>query len=350
MASPFKAPLSTSAQEAEVRIVLAVVPLEVVSSFVPVKVTVAPLLIVGASFTLVTVMFEVAAAVLKAVVPPPAVVSTLVPWVPLVWSQAEKVTEAVVPFSPSGTNRSLSVERSKRAELPATAPTAFHVPPPSSEYCQAPVPLTRPVTAIPCTAPVSTSLTWPASSVETRSPPLAVWSSLIVVKLLAPDNSGASFTLLTVMFAVAVAVLKAVVPPLVVVSTLVPWVPLVWSQAEKVTEAVVPFSPSGTNRSLSVARSKRAELPATAPTAFHVPPPSSEYCQAPVLLTRPVTAIPDSAPESTSLTWPESSVETRSPPLAVWSSLIVVKLLAPDKSGASLTLVTVIEAVAVWLE
>ena len=38
-------------------------------------------------------------------------------------------------------------------------------------------------------------------------------SSVIVVKLLAPLRTGASFTLVTVMLLVAVAVLNAVVPP-----------------------------------------------------------------------------------------------------------------------------------------
>ena len=70
---------------------------------------------------------------------------------------------------------------------------------------------------------------------------MLVWSSLMLVKSLAPESTGASLTLLTVMFEVAVAVLKAVLPPLVVVSALVPTLPLVWSQARKVTEPVVPF-------------------------------------------------------------------------------------------------------------
>ena len=84
IAIPFTAPESTSAHEVDVRMDVTVVPLLVVSSFVPVNVTVAPLVIVGASFTLVTVMFDVAVAVLKAVVTPFVVVSTFVPTVPLV--------------------------------------------------------------------------------------------------------------------------------------------------------------------------------------------------------------------------------------------------------------------------
>ena len=112
----------------------------------------------------------------------------------------------------------------------------------------------------------------------------------------------------------------------------------------------MPFWPSGTKRSLSVDRNNRAELLATVPTAFQVPPPSIEYCQVPVLLLRLVTAMPFTAPVSTSLSLPEIKVETRSPLLLVWSSVIVEKLLAPESTGASLTLVMVIEAVALWLE
>src|SRR5205814_1924919 len=60
MASPLSAPVSTSAQLAPVKIVLAVVPLEVVFSSVPERVTVAPLVIVGASLTAVTAREAVA--------------------------------------------------------------------------------------------------------------------------------------------------------------------------------------------------------------------------------------------------------------------------------------------------
>ena len=44
--------------------------------------------------------------------------------------------------------------------------------------------------AMPCTAPVSTSVTWPAIRSETRLPALLVWSSVIAVKLLAPVKHG----------------------------------------------------------------------------------------------------------------------------------------------------------------
>ena len=61
-------------------------------------------------------------------------------------------------------------------------------------------------------------------------------SSFWAVKagLLVLSNTGASLTALTTRLAVSVAVEKAVVPPLLVVSARVPLVPLVWSQARKV--------------------------------------------------------------------------------------------------------------------
>ena len=51
------------------------------------------------------------------------------------------------------------------------------------------------------------------------------------------SNTGASLTALTVRLAVSVAVEKAEVPPLLVVSASVPLLPLVWSQARKVIAA-----------------------------------------------------------------------------------------------------------------
>src|SRR5436305_1242541 len=100
----------------------------------------------------------------------------------------------------------------------------------------------------------------------------------MVVKLLAPESTGASLTAVTVIFEVAVAVLKAVVAPVVETSTLFPAEPLVWSQAQKVTEPVVAFWPSGTNRSLSVERQNKTDVLLTAPTLAQVLPLSVEYC------------------------------------------------------------------------
>ena len=53
---------------------------------------------------------------------------------------------------------------------------------------------------------------------------------------------GASLTALTVMLREAVALENALVPPLLLVSAVLPAVPLVWSQARKVMPgATVPF-------------------------------------------------------------------------------------------------------------
>ena len=107
-----------------------------------------------------------------------------------------------------------------------------------------------------------------------------------------PGMPGASLTAVTVIDAVSVAVLKAVVPPFVLTSTLVPALPLVWSQARNVTLAESAFCASGTKRSLSVARSSRADVSETVPTANQLLPPLVEYCQVPLPLVRPVTAMP----------------------------------------------------------
>src|SRR4051812_7209748 len=113
----------------------------------------------GVSLTAVTVMLDVAAAELKLVMPPLVLASTFVPAEPLVWSQARNVTLPVVPFWPSGIKRSLSVERRSNADESLTLPTPVQVLPSSVEYSQDPLPLVRLVTAMPFTAPTSTSLT-----------------------------------------------------------------------------------------------------------------------------------------------------------------------------------------------
>src|SRR5438874_8665608 len=112
----------------------------------------------------------------------------------------------------------------------------------------------------------------PAISVETRSPLFDASSSVMVVKLFAPVNWGALLMLVTVRLEVALAVLKGADPPLAEALPVPPAEPLVWSQAWKVTEAVVPLAPSGTNRRRSVERSNRAALVETAPTLAQVPP------------------------------------------------------------------------------
>ena len=94
----------------------------------------------------------------------------------------------------------------------------------------------------------------PSGSVILSPPALAmIWaivfpaevssSSVIVDKTMSPllSRSGASFTGLTVIAAVSVALLKAVIPPLVDASAVAPLTPEVVSQALKVIPgSIVP--------------------------------------------------------------------------------------------------------------
>ena len=64
-----------------------------------------------------------------------------------------------------------------------TVPTGDQVLPLSPETCQVPLLPVTPVTAIPCTALLSTSLIELPTIAETRSPLLPVSSSVMVVKL-----------------------------------------------------------------------------------------------------------------------------------------------------------------------
>src|SRR5438445_329844 len=100
------------------------------------------------------------------------------------------------------------------------------------EYCHVPLPLADDVIAMPCSDPESGSVTDAPMNDATVWPALAVWSSVIVFNDGAIGvSTGASLMDVTVMVALSVAVLKAVVPPLLEASTLLPTVPLVWSQA-----------------------------------------------------------------------------------------------------------------------
>ena len=137
-----------------------------------------------------------------------------------------------MPFWPSGMKRTRSPERSSSADPPLTAPTLLQLRPPSTEYCHAPLPSAVAVIAMPCTAPVSTSLIDAPMKEATVWPLFAVWSSVIELSDgVAAASTGASLTAETAIVAVSVAVLKAADPPLVLVSALLPAAPLVWSQA-----------------------------------------------------------------------------------------------------------------------
>ena len=72
------------------------------------------------------------------------------------------------------------------------------------EYSQPPLPLVSAVTAIPCSAPGSTSLMLAPTIVATVWPLLAVWSSLMGLNTgAAAVSSGASLRALTASVALA---------------------------------------------------------------------------------------------------------------------------------------------------
>src|SRR6185437_22440 len=137
---------------------------------------------------------------------------------------------------------------------------------------------------------------------DTSVPAPPVLFLLMAVKALAPLSTGASLTAATLMVGEVVALLKAVVPPLVLVLAMLPGVPVLRSQARRVM-LLVPFqSALGVKRMTVVASaaSSRADESVGEPKACQVVP-SSVYCQVPWLLSTAVTAMPVSAPLSTSV-------------------------------------------------
>src|SRR6478609_2364432 len=98
----------------------------------------------------------------------------------------------------------------------------------------------------------------------------------------------------------------------------------------------VPFQLAlGTNLTLVLASAakSRAVLTVGLPKAVQFVPPLVVYCHVPLVLSTAVTAIPSTA-LSGSLAFPEISAETSVPLLVVGSSLIVVRLFAPERVGA----------------
>ena len=121
-------------------------------------------------------------------------------------------------------------------------PTANQLVPPLLEYCHTPcVPALAvlPTTAMPPKlAPASMSANCPLKIVLIDCPAGLAVSSLTAASAPLP-SVGASLTALTLASITSVALLNAVVPPLLAVLTLVPAVPLVWSQARSVSAAVL---------------------------------------------------------------------------------------------------------------
>ena len=142
-------------------------------------------------------------------------------------SNARTTNAGGEPTKPvTGTKRIIVPVPIARAVAPsATVPTANQLVPELLEYCHVPCVLTLavlPTIAIPPKLdPVSTSAKSPVKIVVTVAP----GGLLVLGRILANapvESVGASFTLVTVIFEVAVAILNAVVPPLTDVLTLVP--------------------------------------------------------------------------------------------------------------------------------
>src|SRR5439155_7380544 len=110
--------------------------------------------------------------------------------------------------------------------------------------------------------------------------------------------TGGSLTAATAIPAVAVAALKAVVPPLLDVLAVPPAAPLVWSHARKVIPAAtVPLKfAAGTKRTRvdPSAASRRAVEVVGLPKLLQLDPPLRENCHVPLLLSTPTTAMPES--------------------------------------------------------
>src|SRR5206468_1037537 len=130
---------------------------------------------------------------------------------------------------------------------------------------------------------------------------------------------GTSFTATTVTALLALAVLKADVPPPVVASAMPPAVPVLRSQPLKVSAlGTLPFQlAAGTKRTRvnGSVPSRRALLLLTAPSAFQLVPPSMLYCQLPLVVSAAVMAMPLEPPASLSL--PATRSATSVPALAL---------------------------------
>ena len=113
--------------------------------------------------------------------------------------------------------------------------------------------------------------------------------------------TGASFTSVTTMVAVAVEVLNAVLPPFTEASSWLPAAPVVWSQARNKKLLVSPSTALGTNRTRSVARNSKAVLSVTAVALCQVTPASSENCHDALPLGKSVMAMPCNAALSASV-------------------------------------------------
>jgi hypothetical protein len=83
----------------------------------------------------------------------------------------------------------------------------------------------------------------------------------------------------------------------------------------------------------------------TAPIGVQLEPPLVLYCHTPFESSMAVTAIPATAPASASVTWPAMRAETSDPVFeaSAMLALIVVRLLAPLRTGARFCVLTVLK-------
>src|SRR3989338_3394002 len=198
------------------------------------------------------------------------------------------------------------------------------------------------------TTGVSISVALSMFGVISKIPPFAILNPLLT-------NTGTSFTAVTVRLAVSTMLLKAVVPPFTVVSTLLPAASEVLSHARKVIVALpfqlrvgikrILWALSNNKLLVALTREMSGEI------AFQVVP-SSEYCQAPFVVSTAVIAMASTAVPSGSVIEPSTIISaTVFPAGLVVSSSIVVKvgLAAAFKRGASFTAMTLIARVRVLL-
>ena len=192
-------------------------------------------------------MLAVSVAVEKAVVVPLTVTFAVSPATPVVLSQARKVMVAL-PFQLAlGIKRILCVlapvrvPSSRRAALADGLPKASQVLPSSTLYCQVPLVLSTAVTAMASTALPSGSVMLPSTMIAaTVSPAGLARSSAMVVSTgdTAALSTGALWAAVTEMLRVSLALEYGVMPPLLLVLAVLPAVPLVLSQARKVSVAL----------------------------------------------------------------------------------------------------------------
>ena len=214
------------------------------------------------------------------------------------------MTVAVSAFSVSGTNRNRSTARSSRCRVVGYGSHSVQVDPLSVEYCQVPLLLASAVTAIPSTGSVVHVADRGAD--DRRHQITGVVGvvfgdggqrrrAAVVQHRRIVDSRDGDARRLGGRAEGRDAAVGAGVDL------------VAWSTAGLIPSAVgdrcrvgILAHPART-ASRSVARSNRAELSATAPTSAQVDPLSVEYCQVPLLLSTAVTAIPSTAPASTSL-------------------------------------------------